>query len=147
MTPEDVLVRLDAPLSPRRRLGYVVLALAGLTASTLIGLLWATEPGLPARTRAAFAVLVLIGLCWTVFGVWAVTRRAPLYARDRVVAGWIGLGAWLTFSVGALLIAGAPVLVVVVALGLVAGVNLMVARRARAVLLRRRAELDPAPPR
>jgi hypothetical protein len=44
--------------------GYVTLALAGLLGSGLIGLLWATEPGLPPRTRIAFAVLVAIGVGW-----------------------------------------------------------------------------------
>ncbi|WFE53847.1 hypothetical protein [Micromonospora sp. WMMD1155] len=144
MTPEEVLARLDAPLSLRRRVGYSAVALAGLTGSALISLLWATEPGLPPRTAVAFAVLVAIGLCWAVFGAWAVTRRTSLFARDRVVAGWLGLGAWLVFTVGALVITVprhrlAPSLpAVVLTLGVVAVVNLWAARRARAALLRRR---------
>ena len=98
MTPEEVLARLDGPLSLRRRVGYLAVALPVSPASALIGLLWATEPGLPPRTNVAFAVLVAIGLCWAVFGGWAVTRRTPLFARDRVIAGWLGAGAWLAFS-------------------------------------------------
>ena len=143
MTPEDVLHGLSAPLSPRRRLRYVAVALAGLTGSSLIGLLWATEPGLPPRTRAAFAVLVLIGLMWAAFGGWAVTRRTPLFATDRVVAAWLALGAWSVFAAGALIITVEPWLVaVVVVLGVVAAVHLRTARRIRSTLLRRRRELE-----
>ncbi|WP_192579629.1 hypothetical protein [Micromonospora sp. AMSO31t] len=122
-------------------------AFAGLAGSALLSLLWATEPNLPARTRVAFAVLVAIGLCWATFGGWAVTRRTPLFARDRVVAGWLGVGAWLAFTVGALVIAVLrhqlePSLVgVVLTLGVLAAANLRAARRARAVLVRRRTEL------
>jgi hypothetical protein len=150
MTPEEVLARLDAPLSLRRRVGYLAVALAGLIGSALIGLLWATEPGLPPRTAAAFAVLVVIGLCWAVFGGWAVTRRTSLFARDRVVAGWLGLGAWLVFTAGAAVITvprhtlEPSLLAVVLTLGVVAVVNLWAARRARAALLRRRDALAGA---
>ncbi|MEU8260359.1 hypothetical protein AB0C02_07035 [Micromonospora sp. NPDC048999] len=151
MTPEDLLKRLDAPLSLRKRIGYVTLALTGLAGSGLIGLLWATEPGLPPRTTVALAVLAAIGLCWAAFGGWAVTRRAPMFAQDRVVAGWLGLGAWLLFTAGALVITTLrhklePSLVVVVlGLGVLAIVNLRAARRARAALLRRKEQLNRLP--
>ncbi|OKI62337.1 hypothetical protein [Micromonospora sp. CB01531] len=148
MTPEELLKRLDAPLSLRKKVGYVALTLVGLAGSGLIVLLWATEPGLPPRTMVAFAVLVAIGLCWAAFGGWAVTRRTPMFAQDRVVAGWLGLGAWLLFTVGALVITTlrhklAPSLVVaVLALGVLAIANLRTARRRRAALLRRKEELS-----
>ncbi|SBT49290.1 hypothetical protein [Micromonospora narathiwatensis] len=150
MTPEDLIKRLDAPLSPRRRIGYVALALTGLAGSGLIGLLWATEPGLPPRTVVAFAVMMAIGLCWAAFGGWAVTRRTPMFAHDRVVAGWLGVAAWLLFTVGALVITTLrhklepSLLVVVLALGVLAIAHLRAARRARAALLRRREELSRA---
>lgn len=92
-----------------------------------------------------------IGLCWAAFGGWAVTRRTPMFAQDRVVAGWLGLGAWLLFTVGALVITTLrhklePLLVVVVlALGVLAIVNLRTARRARAALLRRKEQLSQLP--
>ncbi|WP_433254125.1 hypothetical protein ACQPYK_11900 [Streptosporangium sp. CA-135522] len=148
MTPEEMLKRLDAPLSLRRRVGYVTLAFSGLAGSGLIGLLWATEPGLPPRTRVAFGALVAIGLCWAAFGGWAVTRRAPLFARDRVVAGWVGLGAWLVFTAGVLAITTLrhklePTLIVVVlTLGVLAVANLRTARRERSALLRRKEQLE-----
>jgi hypothetical protein len=153
MTPEDVLARLEAPLSLRKRVGYVVLGLAGLTGSALIGLLWATEPGLPPRTQAAFAVLVTIGLCWAAFGGWAVTRRTPLFARDRVVAGWLGVGAWLAFTLGVAAVTVTrdtfePTLLgIVLTLAALALVNLRAAHRARAALVRRKTDLTADPPR
>ena len=145
MTPDDILTSLDRTLSLRRRIGYVLLALAGLGGAGLIGLLWATEPGLPPRTAVAFAVLVAIGLSWAAFGAWALTRRVPLYARDRVVAGWIALAAWAVFALGVLIIAVWPaLLVLVMAIGAVAVGNLVAARRHRDRLLRRRRELGGA---
>ncbi|MFD2768092.1 hypothetical protein [Micromonospora eburnea] len=151
MTPEDLLKRLDAPLSLRKRVGYVTLALTGLAGSGLIGLLWATEPGLPPRTTVALAVLAAIGLCWAALGGWAVTRRTPMFAQDRVVAGWLGLGAWLLFTVGALVITTLrhklepSLLVVVLALGVLAIANLRTARRTRADLLHRKEQLSQLP--
>jgi len=144
MTPEDLLGRLDARLSFRRRIAYAAIAFAGLTGSALIGVLWATEPHLPARTQVAFGVLVTIGAAWALFGAWAITRRTPLFARDRVVAGWLGLAAWTVFAVGAVVVAPAVpgwLIVIVCALGATAATNLALALRARAALLRRRAEL------
>lgn len=148
MTPDEVIKRLEAPLSLRRRVGYVTVALAGLLGSGIVGLLWATEPGLPPRTEVAFAVLVAIGLAWTVFGAWAVTRRAPLFARDRVVAGWLGVAAWLLFTAGALVVTTLRhriepgLLVVVLVLGGVAVLRLRAVRRGRAALLRRKEQLS-----
>ncbi|MET8994267.1 hypothetical protein [Amycolatopsis sp. NPDC004169] len=151
MTPEEVVERLEQPLSLRRRVGYVIVALAGLLGSGVVGLLWATEPGLPPRTKVAFALLVAIGVGWATFGTWAVTRRAPLFARDRVVAAWLGIVAWLLFTVGALVITTLrhrvepELLLVVLVLGGVAVVGLRAARRNRAALLRRREQLSRRP--
>lgn len=153
MTPDDVIARLDAPLSLRRRILYVTVALAGLLGSGLVGLLWATEPALPPRTAIAFACLVVIGLAWAVFGTWAVTRRAPLFARDRVLAGWLGLAAWLVFAAAALIITTLrhrvepELLLVVAALGVVAVLRLRAAHRHRAALLQRKEQLTRPPQR
>ncbi|WP_250028464.1 hypothetical protein [Paractinoplanes maris] len=144
MTPEDVLGRLGAPLSLRRRIAYVGVAFLGLVGAALIGVLWATEPGLPARTQVSFAVLVAIGAGWAAFGGWAITRRTPLFARDRVVAGWLGLVAWTVFTVGSMVVAPAVpawLIVLVALLGATAAANLTHAIRTRAALLRRKSEL------
>ncbi|GAA3464914.1 hypothetical protein ACFFSW_22665 [Saccharothrix longispora] len=147
MTPEEVLRRLDAPLSLRRRLGYAAVGLAGLVGGGLVVLLWATEPELPPRTAVAFAVLAAIGAGWAGVAAWVLTRRTPLFARDRVVTAWAGVVAWAVFALGASAIAlvrhevrPAPVVLVLV-LGAVAAVNLRAARRARAALLERKARL------
>jgi hypothetical protein len=122
-------------------------ALAGLLGSGLIALLWATEPGLPPRTAVAFAVLVAIGLGWAACGTWAVTRRVPLFALDRVVAGWLGVTAWALFAAGSLVVATLrhrvepELLAVVVLLGLLSVVLLRSARRERSALPRRKEEL------
>ena len=151
MTPEEVVKQLEQPLSLRRRVSYVIVALAGLLGSGVVGLLWATEPGLPPRTKIAFAVLVAIGVGWATFGTWAVTRRAPLFARDRVVAAWLGMVAWLLFTVGVLVITTLrhrvepELLLMVLVLGGVAVVGLRAARRNRAALLLRREQLSRRP--
>ncbi|MET9224435.1 hypothetical protein [Lentzea sp. NPDC003310] len=148
MTPEEVVKRLERPLSLRRRVGYVSVALAGLVGSGVIALLWATEPALPARTHVAFGVLVAIGLGWAAFGTWAVTRRAPLFARDRVVAGWLGVAAWAVFTLGAVVISAVRhrvdlgLVMVVLLLGGVAVWRLRVAVRERAALLLHRDRLS-----
>ncbi|MFF5085139.1 hypothetical protein ACFY36_49555 [Actinoplanes sp. NPDC000266] len=138
MTPEEVLKGLEGPLSLRRRLSYVAVGLAGLTGSALIGLLWATEAALPGRTQIAFAVLIAIGLAWAAFAGWAVTRRVPLFARDRVVAAWLGMAAWSLFAAGAVAIErSGRVAIFVVVLGAIGATNLYAARRARLMLRRR----------
>ncbi|MEU4518960.1 hypothetical protein AB0F52_09600 [Amycolatopsis sp. NPDC024027] len=107
--------------------------------------------GLPPRTKVAFAVLVAVGLAWAAFGAWAVTRRAPLFARDRVIAGWLGLTAWLLFATGALVITTLrhrvepELLVVVPALGGVAVLRLRAVRHSRAALVRRKEQLTRRP--
>ncbi|GAA0564784.1 hypothetical protein GCM10010172_55290 [Paractinoplanes ferrugineus] len=76
------------------------------------------------------------------------TRRTPLFARDRVVAAWIALAAWPAGGMGVAAIAvsrhRSPVglALVVGALGVAAVANLVVARRRRAALLRRSTELS-----
>jgi hypothetical protein len=151
MNPDDLLARLEAPLSLRRRLGYLAVGLAGLGGAVLIGTLAATEPGLPAATAAAFALLVLVGLGWAGFAGWALTRRTPLYAADRVLAGWIALAAWLVGGAGVAAIASFrgglpwPAALVVAALGAAAAAHLVSARRRRAALLARRQELARRP--
>ncbi|MDT9695343.1 hypothetical protein [Streptomyces sp. P17] len=60
---------------------------------------------LPARTQAVFAGLIAIGLAWAVFAAWVLSRRRPLFARDRVLSGWIALAATVATAVAGLTLA------------------------------------------
>lgn len=146
MNPEEMIAKLADQMSPRRRVANLIALLGGLGMAAAVGLLWATEPGLPLRTVLAFGVLMLIGLGWAAYGGWAVTRKSPLFALDRVVAAWLALAATsglalMTFAV-AFVRQVEPVLFVAAAVLLtVALVNLGRARARRAALLRRKREL------
>ncbi|WNV84692.1 hypothetical protein [Umezawaea sp. Da 62-37] len=145
-TPDQITRGLSLP----RRIGYVLVGLAGLTAASVIGQLWATEPtALPARTQLAFAAMITIGLTWAGFGAYTVIRR-PLFAVDRIIAAALAL----TFST--LMTAGTVVLALTrdstagvltaSAIGLVlivaACTMLLRARTYRAALLARRRDLE-----
>lgn len=147
MTPDDMLQRLAGRLSLRRRIATVVAAVGGLATATLAALLWATEPGLPARTQAAFAAIVVVGLAWVGYGAWVLTYRTPLFARDRVVAAWLTLAACglLAVPVAAVTISRGRLHITafttILALLVAAIVNLVRASGHRAALLRRKREL------
>jgi hypothetical protein len=100
MNLEDMFERLAGRLSLRRRIATVAAMLGGLAVAIVVGLLWVTEPNLPARTQVAFGAIVALGLAWVGFGVWVLNRRLPLFALDRVVAAWMGLAAWPTGGAG-----------------------------------------------
>ncbi|SNT50947.1 hypothetical protein SAMN05443665_103735 [Actinomadura meyerae] len=93
---EDMIDRLAPMLSRRQRLRGVAALLTGLSGAAFVTTLWTTEPGgLPDRTQLAFALLTLTCLAWSGYGAWLVARRAPLFALDRVIAGWLALAAAL----------------------------------------------------
>jgi hypothetical protein len=92
--PEQLERVLATEVSLRSRLRHVSVGLGGGCGAALIAVLWATEPNaLPARTQAAFAGLIVIGLAWAVFASWVLSRRRPLFARDRVLSARIALAA------------------------------------------------------
>lgn len=132
-----------------RRIGLVVAGLGGFAGATVVGMLWATEPShLPARTRIAFTVLILIGAAWTAVAAVALARR-PLFAVDRVVAGGLAVIAGMSLAGGlmamALTRASTACLVAAclsLALTVVAAVMLARARAARARLLAQRRDLE-----
>ncbi|GLZ28999.1 hypothetical protein Lesp02_11890 [Lentzea sp. NBRC 105346] len=134
--PAETVVR---RLTPKLR--YAALGLAGLTVAVLVGTLWATEPALPARTHVAFGGVVAMGLGWAVFAAWALTR-APLFARDRVVAATLALGFSAVTAIGLAITAKITGVAVGLVLVAAAGVLLVNARRTRADLLRRKEELE-----
>lgn len=147
MNADDLISRLSGPLSLRRRVVTTVALLGGLLGAALVGLLWLTEPNLPGRTQLAFGVLVLVGLGWAGYGTWVLTRRTPLFALDRVIAGWLAVVATVLLVVLTVVVAvtrggvGFAAYAVVALLVAVAVGNLVRARALRAALLRRKREL------
>ncbi|UYQ63583.1 transmembrane transport protein [Streptomyces peucetius] len=90
--PEELERALAAEVSLGSRMRHVAVGLAGGCGAALIAVLWATEPHpLPVRTRAAFAGLIAVGLAWAAFAGWILSRRKPLFARDRVLGARLAL--------------------------------------------------------
>jgi hypothetical protein len=148
VNPEEMIDKLSRRLSLPRLVATVVATLGGLLMAAIVGLLWATEPGLPPRAQTAFAVMVAIGLAWAVYGAWALTRRTPLFALDRVISGWLAVAATCLLTLFAGLTAvvwhrGTTASAAAAAtLLIVAIVNLTRAHTHRAALLRRKRDLD-----
>jgi hypothetical protein len=90
---------LAAEVALPSRIGYTALLLAGLGVAAAIGSLLATEPDLPARTRAAFAVIVGVGLAWAGFAAWVLARRRVLFASHRVIAARMGVAFSALFTI------------------------------------------------
>ncbi|HEY3472276.1 MAG TPA: hypothetical protein VGL47_44570 [Amycolatopsis sp.] len=90
--PEDLERALAAEVSLRSRMRHVAVGLAGASGAAVLTVLWVTEPHpLPAGTQAAFAVLIAVGLAWAAFAGWVLSRRRPLFARDRVLGARLAL--------------------------------------------------------
>lgn len=100
--PESRIVSAD--LSARPRVAHALLLAAALGGTVVTLSLFLTEPDPPLRTRTAFAVLSLIGMGWTGYALWVLTRRRVLYARQQVVAGWMAVAFTSVFTLGALAI-------------------------------------------
>lgn len=83
---DELRRRLAAEIALPSRVGYTVLLLAGLVMAAVTGSLLATEPGLPARTQAAFATIAGVGVAWAAFAGWVLARRRVLFASHRVIA-------------------------------------------------------------
>ena len=97
--PEVRIVSAELATAPRVAHALLLAAALGGTAVTLS--LFITEPDLPMRTRAAFAVLSLIGMGWATYALWVLTQRRVLYARQQVVAGWMAVTFTSMFTLGA----------------------------------------------
>ncbi|WP_053758951.1 hypothetical protein [Streptomyces sp. AS58] len=106
--PDELERALAAEVSLGSRLRHVAVGLAGGCTAALIAVLWATEPHpLPARTQAAFAGLIAIGLAWAAVAGWVLTRRRPLFARDRVLGARLALVAAVVTGVAGTALAAA----------------------------------------
>lgn len=151
-TTEEVLEVLDAELSPRDRVRYVLVLLASVTVTGLVATLWATEPALPLRTHVAFGGIVVLGTSWAIVTGYVSSRRRPLYATDRVLATGMATAATTAVGLIATVIAAqragavaSATVAVVAATSVGAAIVLHVRARARRrVLLERRRELETA---
>jgi len=104
-TAEAAQRRLAHELSQGSRTGSLLLFLSSSLATIALLSLWLTEEGLPLRTRIAFGVLTAIGIAWSLFFGWVLTRRQLLFAYHRVVAGRLAVAACSLFTGGALVLA------------------------------------------
>jgi predicted MFS family arabinose efflux permease len=146
----DDLRRLTASeLSTAARMRYVGLLFAASAMTVIMTALLITEPSLPLRTSIAFAVLAAMGLSWSGFASWVLTRKRILLGRHRIVAAYMGVAFSAVFCIGALAVgyatsSRAPV--AAAAMGavmlVVAATMLIRARRRFEQLSRRRAELE-----
>ncbi len=102
--PMDLRPLLDRELSHPARFGHVILLLASLTMTIVVGSLWWSEPALPARTEVAFAIMTAIGLSWAGFAAWVLTTRRVLLGRDSVLAGRMAVVFTTAFVIGALMV-------------------------------------------
>lgn len=137
-------------LSLPARLGHTALLLVALAMTAVIGSLWLTEPSLPVRTQAAFAVMGAIGLSWVAYAAWVLTRRRVLLAGHRIIAarmavafttifaaGSLALGLWSTAGNAAYGAAATGAVMLAAAIAM-----LLSARRRFAALMQRRRELE-----
>ncbi|MFL9841115.1 hypothetical protein ABS767_09090 [Sphingomonas sp. ST-64] len=95
----------DAELSLGPRIAHGALLSVALAATVVVTALWLTEPDLPYRTRAALIALSLIGATWASYALWVLMQRRVLFARQRLVAGWIAVAFTSVFTAGAFAIA------------------------------------------
>ena len=144
---DEIRRRLAGELALPSRLGHTLLLLAGLGAAGVTGALLLTEPALPARTRLAFAVMVVVGLAWAALAAWVLARRRVLLATHRVVAARLAIAVTTLFTAGAAALgaSGAPGGWAAAGVGVaMLGAALLLHRQARrrvAALARRRDEI------
>ena len=99
----------------RARVRLLVQAFGGGTVAAMVGALWVTEDALPMQTQVGFAAVVVVGIGWVVVAVRALWKQGRLFAIDRVVAGWLGLGFAVVLAVGLVLMGLSTVAGIVVA--------------------------------
>ena len=140
---------LDRELSARSRFAHVLLLLAAATMAAITASLWATEPALPTRTAAAFAVLTGMGLCWVAYAAWVLSSRRVLLGWQQVVAARLAVlfsAVALAGALGVAAMAGTPAAwpatLVFTGMLALAVVLLVRAQRRYRLLTQRRAELE-----
>ena len=146
---EDLRRITDAELSRSARIGYLGLLLAASAMTAIVTGLLLTEPSLPLRASIALGVMAVIGMTWTGFAGWVLTRRRILLGHHRVVAGRLAVTFSSMFCVGALAVGYATSSRSPIAAAGLGGVMLLIAaailiraRRDVARLSKRREELE-----
>ena len=97
-----IQARLAGELSMRARIGYASLLAVSVLMATTVAALSLTEADLPARARAAFSLLIVIGLSWAAFAGWMLARRRVLLAGHRVLATRMALVCCSVYTVACL---------------------------------------------
>jgi hypothetical protein len=148
LSAQEMIERLEPAMSPWKRVRALAALLAGAAGAVFVAALWGSEPGpLPGRTHVAFAVFMVFCLAWAGYGGWLLTRRVPLFATDRVIAGWLATAASAATTVMVVVVAvqrgtGLGPALLVGGVFVAASVTLAVrAHVRRAALLRRLREL------
>jgi ABC-type uncharacterized transport system YnjBCD permease subunit len=100
ISAEETIAGLHDTLSLRRRVRSLVQLCGASAVVALVAVLWLTEDGLPARTQAAFAALLLVGVVIMTRAVHVLRQRGRLFARDRVIASWIASGFAVLLAAG-----------------------------------------------
>ncbi|WP_433164689.1 hypothetical protein [Kribbella sp. CA-247076] len=134
ISAEETIAGLQDALSLRRRVRSLVQLSGAAAVVALIAALWLTEDDLPARTQAGFAAIIAIGLLTIGQATRALRRRGSLFAKDRVIAGWIAAAFAVLLAAG-LALAGRGLLGLPIALA--AFGFLLFTRQARKRLERR----------
>lgn len=100
ISAEETIAGLHDSLSLRRRVRSVVQLCGAAAVVALVGVLWLTEDRLPARAQVGFAAILLVGLGVMARAVYVLRQRGHLFAKDRVIAGWIASGFAVLLAIG-----------------------------------------------
>jgi len=149
LSVQQVQLYVQEEASMKRRMIYTLLLLFDAGVVVMLVALWSTEPSLPFRTHLAFGAMLAVGLAWLGFFGWVLSRRRPLFALDKVIAGRLALTFTTLFLLGGIAVAvqrahWLGLLTVVLVAGMfvaVAATTFVRAIRIRQSLLRRREEL------
>lgn len=104
ISAEDTIAGLHDALSLRRRVRSLVQLCGAAAVVGFVVVLWLTEDGLPARTQAGFAALVLVGLAVMTSAVYVLRQRGHLFAKDKVIASSIASGFAVLLAIGLALV-------------------------------------------
>ena len=100
ISAEETIAGLQDALSLRRRVRSLVELCGAAAVVVLTVVLWLTEDDLPMRTQLGFGAIAAVGLLTIARALRALRRRGRLFARDRVIAGWIAAAFAVLLAAG-----------------------------------------------